>query len=89
MAEAQDITEDLDSSNSVEIENEGFDEIKVAKDGINLMLNNNFEEAFQLFQKYKYDTVVYVMIDLWEMKEKYVLLLINIDLCTHNFKIVC
>jgi len=59
MAEAQDITEDLDSSNSVEIENEGFDEIKFAKDGINLMLNNNFEDAFQLFQKYKYDTVVY------------------------------
>ena len=34
-------------------EDEGFEESELALSGINMMLNNKFEEASALFKKYK------------------------------------
>lgn len=35
-----------------------FDDVEMAATGINMLLNNGFEEAFALFDKYKYSFVV-------------------------------
>ena len=32
---------------------DGFDDVEMAAAGINMLLNNGFEEAFHLFDKYK------------------------------------
>ncbi|XP_052764413.1 tetratricopeptide repeat protein 39C-like [Mya arenaria] len=56
MAESNEIANDMESSNSIEEDGENFDENKLARDGINMMLNNKFDDAFQLFQKYKEDS---------------------------------
>ena len=34
-------------------EGQGFDDVELAATGINMLLNNGFEEAFQLFNKHK------------------------------------
>ena len=39
--------------NSVDGEDASFDDVETAITGINMLLNNGFEEAFLLFEKYK------------------------------------
>lgn len=43
----------VDIENSQEEDTEAFDDVKVARDGINMLLNNQFEDAFKLFQAHK------------------------------------
>ena len=43
-------------------EDEGFEEAELALSGINMMLNNNFDEASALFQKYKQVLILYFML---------------------------
>ena len=39
--------------NTVDVESPVFDDVETAMTGINMLLNNGFEEAFALFDKYK------------------------------------
>lgn len=40
--------------NTVDGEEGSFDDVETAITGINMLLNNGFDEAFSLFDKYKY-----------------------------------
>jgi hypothetical protein len=40
--------------NTVDGEEGSFDDVETAITGINMLLNNGFDEAFALFDKYKY-----------------------------------
>ncbi|XP_060601500.1 tetratricopeptide repeat protein 39C-like [Ruditapes philippinarum] len=53
MAESSKQMNELEEGNSVEDDTDIFDEMKVARNGINKLLNNNFEDAFKLFQQHK------------------------------------
>lgn len=52
MAMAAPHMEDFNSSTSGEGD-DGFDDLEMASTGINMLLNNGFEESFALFDKYK------------------------------------
>lgn len=39
--------------NTIDVESTVFDDVETAMTGINMLLNNGFEEAFALFDKYK------------------------------------
>lgn len=54
MAEAIENPALADHENSTEEDNDSFEDVRVARDGINMLLNNQFDEALKLFQAHKY-----------------------------------
>lgn len=44
---------DSPTLNTVDVECPVFDDVETAMTGINMLLNNGFDEAFVLFDKYK------------------------------------
>lgn len=54
MAEAVEQTNTLDHDSVTEDDGESFLDVNVARDGINMLLNNKFDDAFKLFEARKY-----------------------------------
>lgn len=54
MAEFNEKMSETEVGNCVEDDTETFEDIQVAKEGISKLLNNNFDDAFKLFQQHKY-----------------------------------
>lgn len=53
MAESNEPMNEIEEGNSVEDDTDVFDEMQVARNGISKLLNNNFDDAFKLFQQHK------------------------------------
>lgn len=53
MAESNEQATEVDVRNSAGDDMDSFDDNQVAREGINKLLNNNFDEAFKLFQQHK------------------------------------
>jgi len=66
MAEARQPANSTEIENSQEDDTDVFNDVKVARSGINMLLNNHFDDAFKLFQSHKYCylilTFVYIII---------------------------